>query len=177
MIILVRHASTDWNMPGRERVRGAADVPLNKKGRGEAKELGRRIAALYRPATVWSDHLQRGRETALAIARATGAVAVVDRSLRPWNIGSLTGWLKEKVGPRLRFLVENPRVSAPGGESYGDFYQRWKDRFNRARRAGGQAVYVVHSSNFHALPFILADGGPGYDAGADPAPGAFVAIN
>ena len=48
-ILLARHGETDDN---REpiRVQGFTDTPLNETGRGQARELAERIAALH-PAT------------------------------------------------------------------------------------------------------------------------------
>lgn len=54
--------------------------PLTPRGREQARELGERFAS-ERPAVVLTSPLLRARETAEAIARASGATVVVDERL------------------------------------------------------------------------------------------------
>jgi broad specificity phosphatase PhoE len=65
-ILLVRHGQTEWNRV--ERFRDHADVPLNAAGLRQAEATGRRIAAEWKPAAVYSSPLSRALKTAEAIA-------------------------------------------------------------------------------------------------------------
>ncbi|GIW64747.1 MAG: hypothetical protein KatS3mg092_0680 [Patescibacteria group bacterium] len=41
-LYLVRHGETDWNVKG--LVQGHSDIPLNDKGRWQAKELSKKLS-------------------------------------------------------------------------------------------------------------------------------------
>ncbi|MEJ7569490.1 MAG: histidine phosphatase family protein [Gaiellaceae bacterium] len=74
-LFLVRHAEAASGQPDELR-------PLTAAGREQARALGERLASAS-PAIVLSSPLLRARETAAAIARATGAELRVDERLAP----------------------------------------------------------------------------------------------
>ena len=74
-LFLVRHAEAAPGHPDELR-------PLTPAGREQARALGERLAPTA-PAVVLSSPLLRARETAAAIARATGAELRVDERLAP----------------------------------------------------------------------------------------------
>ena len=74
-LFLVRHAHSDPGDPDELR-------PLSERGRKEARTLGKRLAAA-RPELVLASPLLRARETAAAVAKATGAELRVDDRLAP----------------------------------------------------------------------------------------------
>jgi len=80
-IVLVRHGVTDWNREG--RFQGHRDPPLGVAGRHEAALVADRIAGdpHLRPVRIVTSTLRRARETADAIAAATGAAVEEDRRL------------------------------------------------------------------------------------------------
>ena len=78
-LILVRHAHSDPGEPDELR-------PLSSRGREEARALGERLAA-ERPDAVLSSPLLRARETAAAIAKASGADLRIDERLAPGATG------------------------------------------------------------------------------------------
>ena len=45
-IIFIRHGETDWNVEG--RLQGRVDVPINAKGRDQARRNGRALKAYLR---------------------------------------------------------------------------------------------------------------------------------
>lgn len=76
-LFLVRHADAEPGEPDDLR-------KLSGHGREQAREVGERLAADgVRPDIVLSSPLLRARETAEAIARATGAAAEPDDRLAP----------------------------------------------------------------------------------------------
>jgi phosphohistidine phosphatase len=90
-VYLCRHAKAAPGEPdeGRE---------LTGKGRRQAAELGERLAELPEPpAIVVSSPLVRARQTAEAIAAATGAPLEIDRRLSP---GATIHHLREVVAER-----------------------------------------------------------------------------
>ena len=74
-LILVRHAHAESGHPDELR-------PLSVRGREEARALAERLTA-ERPELVLASPLLRARETAAAIAKATGAELRVDERLTP----------------------------------------------------------------------------------------------
>lgn len=76
-LYLVRHAEAESGEPDELRT-------LSARGREQAREVGERLAADgVRPDAVLSSPLLRARETADAIAKATGATAQPDERLAP----------------------------------------------------------------------------------------------
>jgi phosphohistidine phosphatase len=75
LVFLIRHAHADKGDPDAVR-------PLSSRGRAEARALGEQLAAHRTPPTlVLTSPLLRARETADAVAQATGAELRVDDRL------------------------------------------------------------------------------------------------
>ncbi len=90
-VYLCRHAKAAPGEPDEAR-------ELTGKGRQQAQELGERLAALPEPpASVLSSPLVRARQTAEAIAAATGAPLEIDGRLAP---GATLTHLREAVAGR-----------------------------------------------------------------------------
>ena len=76
-LYLVRHAKAEPGEPDELRT-------LSKRGREQAREVGERFASEgVRPDVVLSSPLLRARETADAIAKATGTTVETDERLAP----------------------------------------------------------------------------------------------
>ena len=93
-VYLCRHAKARPGEPDEAR-------ELTGKGRKQADELGARLAALPRPpVAVLTSPLVRARQTAEAIASATGAPLTVERRLAPGaTVADLREALADKQGP------------------------------------------------------------------------------
>lgn len=87
-LYLVRHARTILNAQG--RLRGHLDPLLDETGRSEAQAVARILARLS-PSRVVSSPLQRGVETADAIAGTAGLSVVVDDRLTDRDYGPWAG--------------------------------------------------------------------------------------
>lgn len=88
LVYLVRHAHSDPGDPDELRT-------LSERGRAEAQSLAERLAASHTPpGLVLTSPLVRAKETADAIADATGAELRVDRRLSP---GATADALREAV--------------------------------------------------------------------------------
>jgi phosphohistidine phosphatase len=74
-LFLVRHAHAEPGDPDSLR-------PLSQRGRKQARKLGERLVPLE-PELVLTSPLLRARETAAAIAKATGAELRIDERLAP----------------------------------------------------------------------------------------------
>jgi alpha-ribazole phosphatase len=170
-LILVRHGHTELNRPGDdERLRAWLDIPLDETGLEEAVDTAIRVAQ-HDVERIYTSDLRRAIQTAGLISGLTGAPTVATNSLRPWNLGSLAG---EKIRDILRHLDElkaYPKMRAPGGESYNEFYSRFAAGLRALARVASKSsksiVLVTHVRNFLATPVILAGG----NAGAVPVKG------
>jgi len=89
VILLARHGETDHNVPP-PRVQGWIDVPLNARGREQARALAESVENV---ASVYSSQLARARETAEIVAGTLGLDVVVDERLAESNRGRWEGRL------------------------------------------------------------------------------------
>jgi alpha-ribazole phosphatase len=166
-LILVRHGETDWNLEG--RYQGQADLPLNERGREQAKLLAERLRSESIEAIYASD-LSRAYETAKIIAEALGQEVRTLASLREVDTGVWTGLTFEEVESRypkhLREWRADPlRVKRLEGESYLALFQRTKAVIEEIVEARpDQTVLIVgHGGNTKCI--VLDALGVGADRG------------
>jgi broad specificity phosphatase PhoE len=89
LLYVARHGETDWNVA--LRWQGHTDVPLNERGRWQARALAAKLRGLGIAGAVASD-LSRAHETAHIVATELGvAVAYVDCGLRERRFGPFEG--------------------------------------------------------------------------------------
>lgn len=126
-LVFLRHGETDWNVEG--RLQGQRDVPLNERGRRQARRNGEAIAAAIPDIAAFAfvaSPLQRARET-MEIARAAMGLDpkayAVDERLLEITFGDWEGFTtaeiraREPAGLAAR-EADKWRFSPPGGESY-----------------------------------------------------------
>ena len=78
-MLLVRHGATDWN---KDRLaQGQADIPLNRKGRRQARKTAAMLSS-YDIDAVYASDLQRAIDTARPIATEHGVEVVTDPAFR-----------------------------------------------------------------------------------------------
>lgn len=87
-LVLVRHGRTAWNHAG--RFQGQADIELDEVGRAQAARMAPLVAGLGLDALVSSD-LLRARQTAAALAAASGLEVRHDPRLQEINVGTWAG--------------------------------------------------------------------------------------
>lgn len=155
-IYLIRHGETALNAA---RVIQPADTPLSERGRAQAAAVAQRMLAIGLAGILSSD-LPRARQTAQAIAEATGLAVIEDTSLRERNFGALRGKPIAELGTDPAAIVEAP----PDGESA----EQFRDRAARAfavmiearRRIGGPLAVVSHGLVIRAIVEDLAPRAP-----------------
>lgn len=87
-LLFVRHGETDWN--AQRRWQGHADVPLNDRGREQARELAESLGD-ERIDVIYTSDLSRARDTAEAVGARLGVGVVVDADLREIDVGPIEG--------------------------------------------------------------------------------------
>jgi broad specificity phosphatase PhoE len=125
-LCLVRHGETDWNLEG--RYQGQNDVPLNEKGRAEARTLARELNGTPFSAFYTSD-LKRAWETAEILRAFVHMPFTPEPRLREIDQGEWEGQLVEIIKARYTELwrertVDPASVRPPGGETVRDVATR-----------------------------------------------------
>lgn len=87
-IYLVRHVETKWNVS--HRLQGHTDSPLTRKGKRQARKLGRLLKDIKFDA-VYSSDLLRAKRTAQIIAREKKLAIQTSQALRERHFGKHEG--------------------------------------------------------------------------------------
>ena len=168
-IYFIRHGETPWN--AERRYQGRQDIPLNDKGRGQASENGRTLAALFRARGLdpqsfeWhSSPLGRTRET-MERVRAGFDVSLpetkFDVRLMEISFGVLEGSLFDEL-PATMAVAAGSRNETywefrpDNGENYRDVEARLTEF---AAVLGGPSVVVAHGGIARTLR-VLIEGAP-----------------
>jgi probable phosphomutase (TIGR03848 family) len=152
-LLLVRHGNTSTTgklLPGR-----AAGLHLADSGVSQAQRAGERIAELERVDAIYTSPLERARETAAPIAKATGLKPKVERGLVECDFGDWTGQELAKLMklPEWRTVQRAPSTFRfPNGESFSEMQLRIVSALDRLRvkHAGGTVVCVSHADPIKA---------------------------
>jgi probable phosphoglycerate mutase len=149
-IILVRHGQTEWNRV--ERFRGRADIPLNETGLAQAEATGRRIAAGWRPAAVYSSPLSRALKTAMAVAGHFDLPVLTHAGLIDIDYGKWQGLTPDEARDHWPHILDawytTPDAShIPGGETLAAIRTRAMEALKELvdRHEGQTAVAVSHT--------------------------------
>ena len=153
LVLLVRHGQTPTTgklLPGR-----AAGLNLADTGREQARKVAERIAELPRVDAVYASPLERTRQTAEPIAKATGKRIVTHKGLLECDFGDWTG-------AKLADLMKKPEWTTvqrspstfrfPNGESFTEMQTRIVSALDdiRSRHPGGTVVCVSHADPIKA---------------------------
>lgn len=155
-LILVRHGETDWNAA--LRYQGQSNVPLNQRGREQAKLLTARLKVRGAIALYTSD-IVRAQETAEIVGAGLKLTPQTLPDLREIDVGQWEGLTPEELYRRfpdhMRQYERDPaRTVRIGGESY----QQLQERALRAlkqiesKHTGDQVVIAVsHGGTIRAI--------------------------
>ncbi|GLX94424.1 bifunctional RNase H/acid phosphatase [Herbidospora sp. NBRC 101105] len=152
-LILLRHGQTPLSVE--RRFSGLGDPALTELGEAQAEKAAARLAGAKLDAIV-SSPLARARQTAEAVAKATGLPVHVDDDLRETDFGAWEGRTFAEIRDRwpheMNAWLADPAVAPPGGESFqaaGHRVQRARDRILAGHP--GETVLVVS----HVTPIKL----------------------
>lgn len=153
VVLLVRHGQTPTTgkvLPGRARGLHLAD-----KGREQAETVASRIGALNKVAAVYASPLERTKETAAPIAKATGQRVKVERGLLECDFGDWTGAELKALFklPEWRTVQRYPSgFRFPSGESFAEMQARITGAIARLVKdhPGDTIVAVSHADPIKA---------------------------
>lgn len=148
--LLIRHGQTDWNV--RQMVMGRQPIPLNERGREQARGLGEYLAKAGLSRIITSP-IRRALETAHIIAAQAGGVAVEEEGgLSEIDYGEWVNLsfaeLLTKHGETWRRYREDPNdLLLPGGESMAEVVARVGDVIDRVRaeQGDGRVAFISHA--------------------------------
>lgn len=125
LLLLVRHGqtpTTGTTLPGR-----APGLHLSDRGVAQADAVAERIGGLERVSAVYASPLERTRETAAPIAKATGHRVRRHRGLLECDFGDWTGKKLKDLMKRPEWQTVQRHPSGfrfPAGESFLEMQQR-----------------------------------------------------
>jgi probable phosphoglycerate mutase len=148
-ITLIRHGETEHNRG--QLTLGRADVPLNDHGLRQAAALA--AAFTTPPVAIYTSPLVRCRDTAEAIAQATGAPGHVEEALIEMDVGEMEHLTRSELRAQYpEFLAQwlGEGVAAarmPGGETLAEVQDRAWAAIEAIAGAhpAGDAVVVTHN--------------------------------
>jgi broad specificity phosphatase PhoE len=151
-LYLIRHGITDWNEAG--RAQGHTDIPLNERGRAQARALAARLAS-HEIHAIYTSDLSRAAETAHLLGEAVGTKPIPAPEFRELNVGDLEGadWgpFSKDFGSLLGHVAAG---NVPdGGETFDDFLDRIAVGAERlaAAHAGETVAIVSHGGTLKTL--------------------------
>ena len=170
-LIFLRHGETAYN--AENRLQGQRDIPLNARGREQARAVGRTLGARMRPeidrleaaGAFIASPLERARET-MEIARdAIGLPPQayrLDAALKELTFGAWEGLTWREIEARDLKAVRARRkdkwsFTPPGGESYAMLAARVRPWLGGLP---GDALVVSHGGVARALLTLIAGVAP-----------------
>ena len=166
-ILFVRHGETAYN--AENRLQGQLDIPLNARGRDQARSIGKALVAeavaeiseMDAAGAFFASPLVRARETMDIVRRAMGLESgryKLDARLKELSFGAWEGmtWrdieARDPQGVRARSR-DKWSFAPPGGESYAMLAERvrpWLEGLS------GDAFVVAHGGVARALMTLIA---------------------
>lgn len=160
---VVRHGETDWNKD--KKVMGQADIPLNDKGREQARSLTKIIHSLPIERIVASS-LRRAQETATILANEIKKPLMVEDNLKECCWGRMEGQVKGNTSYNgLAFDPEQwwqEGIVPEGAESFATYTQRILSAVNRhLESSDSPLLFVAHGGVIMAI--LQAIGQPSWE--------------
>ncbi|MEI6044248.1 MAG: histidine phosphatase family protein [Chloroflexota bacterium] len=127
ILVLLRHGETDHNSG--MRLTGWGDPELNERGYEQARAAADKILETYKVEQIYVSSLRRARQTAEALAQATGLTPLVKEDLKEQNFGEMEGLPLTQIKdyyPELfhAWRLDDPEFSWPDGETRRFFHTR-----------------------------------------------------
>ena len=157
-LYLIRHGETDHNAG--QLALGRQDVPLNERGRAQARALAEAFRARDGVVAVYASPLQRAVDTATPLAQALELEVQTDDRLIEMDIGEVEDQTFDQVRERYpdfvrRWLSEEaPDVPMPGGESLRQVQERAWPAIEAIRDRHADETVAAVTHNFVILTIL-----------------------
>ena len=154
ILYLARHGETDWNAA--ERWQGQTDIPLNERGREQARAIADGLRG-EGVSSIASSDLLRARTTAQIVANELRLeVNHVDVGLRERAFGCFEGLTRQEVAAQFpeawAGYLADPEPAPPGGESRQELLARLLPAvLSAAARLEPPLLVVMHGGAMRAL--------------------------
>jgi broad specificity phosphatase PhoE/ribonuclease HI len=143
--VLLRHGQTP--LSDERRFAGRADIPLTETGLRQAEAVAQRLAARGGIDAIVTSPLRRARDTADAVASATGAPVRVDDAWMELDFGEWEGLSYAEAAERwpaeMAAWLKDSVVAPPGGESIAAATRRVLPALGRVLEQPPATVLVV----------------------------------
>jgi broad specificity phosphatase PhoE len=164
-LLLLRHGQTEFSV--QRRYSGRGDPELTPLGHAQAAGAAARLAGVPDVTAVLTSPLLRARQTAAAVAEATGTPLIVRERLVETDFGAWEGLTFPEARARDPQLhgewLGSEEVSPPGGESFAAVGRRVEaERADLVQEHPGATLVLV--SHVTPIKMLLRDalqGGPG----------------
>jgi ribonuclease H / adenosylcobalamin/alpha-ribazole phosphatase len=145
-LFVMRHGRTGASIGGVYSSR--PEIPLTEEGREQAARAAGRLRGAGLDA-IRSSPFDRARETAQAVARATGLPVVLDERLREIDYGPLEGFNRAAAEERFGAVYTDWRASPfgcepPGMEPLEEALSRARSAVDEAMDASSRPLLVAH---------------------------------
>lgn len=159
-IYCMRHGQTA--LDDLHRSDGWLDLPLNDDGRKNVVINFDEYLKDVPIKKIFSSPLRRTEETAHIIESGMPDHPEVETvpELKTWNLGSLAGGKKKPNKKIVKDLLANPHKSAPDGESYDEFKDRFDSKIKELEKEAekeGPFLIIFSGSNCRRLSEMLFD--------------------
>ena len=161
-VYLVRHGQTESS--ARKAYSGRSDIALTEEGREQARAAAVKLACKGVDG-VFSSPLSRARDTARAIADATGAPLTVDERLTEVDYGGFEGLDRAAASERFGQAFDDWRADpfgapVPGMEPLGEALERARAATADALAACARPVIVGHQGILRIVLIALGELAP-----------------
>lgn len=165
-LLLLRHGQTEMSV--QRRYSGRGDPELTELGHLQAAAAAGRLGEVPDVTAVLTSPLRRARQTAAAVAEATGAPLVVRDGLTETDFGGWEGLTFAETRERDPDLhaawLGSEEAAPPGGESFAAVGRRVRAERSAllAQHPGATIVLVTHVTPIKMLLREALQGGPGF---------------
>lgn len=159
-LLVIRHGHVEGIEP--ERFRGRADLSLTETGQKQAEVTGRRVAAKWSIAMVYTSPLSRSVATARAIALASNVAVEPLAGLIDIDYGAWQGLSADEARLRwpaeLQWWYRSPHLAEiPDGETLADVFARVTGALGEIlRRHSNETVAIVGHDCVNRLILLAA---------------------
>ncbi|WP_235921750.1 bifunctional RNase H/acid phosphatase [Lentzea tibetensis] len=163
-LLILRHGQTRLSVE--RRYSGRGDHPLTEAGQRMAEQAAARLSKVEGIAAIVSSPLARAKQTAQAVATATGVELVTHDGLIETDFGGWEGLTFAEAGERdpeiHRRWLGDTSVAPPDGESFDVVHRRVRRARDEiiARYGGATVVVVSHVTPIKTLLRMALDVGP-----------------